>query len=225
MMNQRRALSCELREKKAGKEKDKIGFLAARRLRNNSGFTLVEMIVAVGLFAVVMLVCVGSLLALVGANRKVQALQSVMNNLNITLDGLLRAARMGTIYYCGNSVPSGTGLLPQDCGSGGSVFAFQPYGNSQSGNPWIYRYDSTTKQLYRRQGGLSEIPITSPQVTIDSMTFYVTGSTRGCDTNGPCVPVQPKVVIVIKGTAPVLNSKARSSFHIQVTATQRVLDL
>ena len=43
----------------------------------NSGFTLVEMIVAVALFAVVMLISVAALLSLVDANRKAQALQSV----------------------------------------------------------------------------------------------------------------------------------------------------
>src|SRR3989344_8697452 len=52
------------------------------------GFTLVEMIVAIALFSIVMVVSVGALLALVTANRKAQALQSVMNNLNIALDGM-----------------------------------------------------------------------------------------------------------------------------------------
>src|SRR3989338_5238251 len=68
-------------------------------IRNTSrGFTLVEMIVAIGLFSVVMVVCVGALLSLVNANRKAQALQSVMNNLNIALDGMARSVRMGNTY-------------------------------------------------------------------------------------------------------------------------------
>ena len=67
-----------------------------RRLAADSGFTLVEMIVAVALFAVVMLISVAALLALVDANRKAQALQSVMNNLNIALDGMVRSVRMGS---------------------------------------------------------------------------------------------------------------------------------
>src|SRR5882672_10508798 len=75
------------------------------------GFTLVEMIVAVALFAIVMLVCVGALLALVGANKKVHALQSVMNNLNVTLDGMVRQIRMGSNYdgYSGTGCSSNSG--------------------------------------------------------------------------------------------------------------------
>src|SRR3989344_5257439 len=72
--------------------------LVSRASRAQRGFTLVEMIVAIALFSVVMIVCVGALLALVNANRKAQALQSVMNNLNIALDGMVRSVRMGNSY-------------------------------------------------------------------------------------------------------------------------------
>ena len=77
-------------------------------LKSDKGFTLVEMIVAVALFAVVMLISVGTLLALVGANRKAQALQSVINNLNITLDGMVRAIRMGGNFHCGEGTYTST---------------------------------------------------------------------------------------------------------------------
>ena len=90
---------------------------------NERGFTLVEMIVAVALFAVVMLVSTGALLALVGANRKAQGLQSVMNNLNIALDGMIRSIRMGTAYRCGNSAPS-----DPSCPTGGQSFYFESFG-------------------------------------------------------------------------------------------------
>src|ERR1044072_4174389 len=88
------------------------------------GFTLVEMIVAVGLFAVVMVVCVTALLSLVEANRKAQALQSVMNNLNIAIDGMVRGVRMGSDYHCGYG---GTYAVPADCALGDTLLAFQPF--------------------------------------------------------------------------------------------------
>jgi len=50
------------------------------------------------------------------------------------------------------------------------------------------------------------------------MSFYVVGTTAGDTT-------QPKVVITIKGTAGAAKAKTRSSFSIQATATQRLLDL
>ncbi len=194
------------------------------RARVSRGFTLVELIVATALFSVVMLVSVGALLSLVGANHKVQSLQSVMDNLNISLDGMERAIRMGSNFHCGSSNYQTT----QDCSSSSDaaanhyVFAFEPYGNTPSDQPWIYSYDPVTKRLYKSENGAAPIAITAPEVSIDSLQFYVVGSDRGC-TVMPCDTVQPKVVIVVKGTAGA--DKAKTSFHVQVTAVQRLLDL
>ena len=181
-----------------------------RKTTQSSGFTLVEMIVAVALFAVVMLVSVGALLALVNANRKAQALQSVMNNLNITLDGMVRSVRMGSNYQC----DSGT-----DCPNGGKAISFKPFDTSQP--RWIYNFNSQTHRLEKSVSGTVAGlgPITAPEVSIEDMKFYVVGTDRGTDT------VQPKVVIVIKGSAGAEGSKARTTFHIQATAVQRVLDI
>jgi prepilin-type N-terminal cleavage/methylation domain-containing protein len=185
---------------------------------SEGGFTLVEMIVAVGLFAVVMVICVTTLFALVNANRKAQALQSVMNNLNISLDSMARTIRMGSAYHCGSSAPyTGT----RDCAAGDTNFVFERYGGNTSifTDQWFYRYNSTNKQIEKSEdGGTTFYPITAPEVTIDDMTFYTIGTTRS-DT------VQPKVVIVIKGTAAANNAKTKSSFHIQAAATQRLIDL
>lgn len=188
------------------------------------GFTLVEVIVATALFSIVMLVSVGALLSLVGVSRKVESLQSVMDNLNISLDGMERAIRMGSNFHCG----TGSYQTTQDCSSTSDaatnhyVFAFEPYGNTPTDQPWIYSYDPATKRLYKSVNGATPMPITAPEVSIDSLQFYVVGSDRGCSVT-PCDTVQPKVVIVIKGTAG--SDKARTSFHVQVTAVQRLLDL
>jgi prepilin-type N-terminal cleavage/methylation domain-containing protein len=193
-----------------------------RKKTHTAGFTLVEMIVAVALFAVVMLVSVSTLLALVNANRKAQALQSVINNLNIALDGLVRSARMGSVYHgaggagdCGDTNYS----IPHDCASGGSIFSFEPYGNTTSDPSWVYVFDSETRTIKKSTNGttIDAVPITAPEVTIDDMKFYVVGTTRGDE-------IQPKVVIIIKGSAGTANS-VRTTFHIQATAVQRSLDI
>lgn len=186
-------------------------------LRTNRGFTLVEMIVAVALFAIVMTVSVGALLSLTAANRKAQALQSVMNNLNIAIDSMVRSVRMGTDYHCGG----GAFTLPQDCLNGDTSIAFETFGGnpSDSGDQWIYSYDPVTKRMYKSEtGGTNPLPITAPEVIVDSMKVYIVGTTRG-DT------VQPKVVITVEGTAGAVNVKTRTSFSLQATAVQRVLDL
>lgn len=199
--------------------KPRVGWLqaASYKLPAQRGFTLIEMIIAVGLFTVVMLVSIGALLALVGASRKAQALQSVMNNLNIALDSMVRSIRMGSNYHCG----SGSYATVQDCQNGGVTLAFEAFGGNPSDatNQWIYTYDPSTKRIYKSEdSGAHSFTITAPTVTIDSLKFYVIGTTRG-DT------VQPKVVIELKGTAGADKIKTRTTFNIQATAVQRLLDL
>ena len=195
--------------------KDKAKMIS---MEGEKGFTLIEMIVAVALFAVVMLVSVGTLLALVGANRKAQGLQSVMNNLNVALDGMVRSIRMGSVYHCGGS-PYTT---PRDCEED-DVLAFKSFG----GDTWIYWYgedENGIGRLYKSETGSigDGIAITAPGVEIDSLKFYVIGTTRGV---ADAANAQPKVVIVIKGTAGGENTRTSTTFSIQATAVQRILDL
>lgn len=181
------------------------------------GFTLIEMTVAVGLFAVVMVISITALLSVVEANRKAQALQSVINNLNIAVDGLARALREGANYRCDSATPTNP-----NCVNGGSSIYFESSNGDfdNAADDWVYTYDAETRRIYKSENGnpTQGIPITAPEVTIDSAVFYVIGATRGDST-------QPKIMIVIKGTAGSQKTASRTTFHIQSTAVQRVLDI
>jgi prepilin-type N-terminal cleavage/methylation domain-containing protein len=183
------------------------------------GFTMVEMLVSVGLFAILMVISVGALLMLLAANHKAQALQSVMNNFNISLDGMVRSIRQGSQFHCGE------GIYTQavDCPDGGATFAFEPYGDPMA-DPWVITFDEPNHRINESQdGGLTWTTITAPEVSISKLRFYLIGSVRGSD---PGIgPTQPKVIIVIDGVAASNNTKARTTFHVQATAVQRLLDL
>lgn len=210
-------------------------------LKTSPGFTLIEMIVAIALFAVVMVVAVGALLSLTAANKKAQGLQSVMNNLNISIDSMVRNIRMGNQYDA--STDSSAGIVcssntggPNDCnaGSDGVVFSCNPNAPScaSTGPRWAYKFvcgsmsnGSCTSGGYiakSTDGGSSWNAITSSDSTsleklnIKNLTFYVVGS-------DPDDSIQPKTIIVIQGEAGVGRSK--TTFHIQATAVQRELDL
>lgn len=189
-----------------------------------SGFTLVEMVVAVALFAVVALVCIGTLLALIGANRRAQALQSVMNNLNVAVDGMARSIRQGSIYHCSASAPYGT---TQDCSAGATTFAFEPYGGHPgTSDQWIYKFIAPSNgqggYINRSEdGGTTWVRLTAPEVSITGMQFFAVGTTPAT-VNGDMV--QPQVVIVVQGTAG-SDAKGSTSFHLQVSASQRALDI
>lgn len=207
-------------------------------LYSKKGFTLVEMLVAVALFAVVMTVSVSALLALVEANRKAQAIQSVISNLNIALDGMVRQIRMGSQYHCGTaSQYNNLSLLasPSNCTAGGTLISFEPFGGNASVSNDQWAYWISDNRLYRRSNpgtGSVVVPITAPEVRIDSFTVYVTGAEETLRSN-PSDTQQPKVVLVIKGTAGAAGiagflpgrERIETEFTIQATASQRLLDI
>ncbi|MFZ2887014.1 MAG: type II secretion system protein [Minisyncoccia bacterium] len=188
------------------------------------GFSLVELMVSVSLFAVVMLVSVGALLSLVDANRKARSLESVMNNLNIAVDGMVRSMRMGNTFHCNNEEFPSNPEVGGDCPGGEDMISFAPFGANPTDNNerWVYSFSGG--QLWRsREGGANEVPITAPEVDITDVRFYVVGTIRGNTLTGDTS--QPKVVVVIKGTAGGENERTATTFYIQATAVQRVLDL
>lgn len=181
------------------------------------GFTLIEMMVAVALFSVVMLVSVGALLSLIDASRRAQGIQSVMNNLNVALDGMVRALRMGQGY---------------DVASLGHELSFTPFGKDpgDSSERWVYTFVEDTSgsgeargRLYKHYhpDGFSvavDVPLTAAEVDIDYVQFYKTTDVDG-DTR------QPRVVMIVRGKAGFAKAKTTTHFNIQASATQRLLDL
>ena len=202
------------------------------------GFTLIEMLVSVALFAIVMVVCVGALLSLVGANKKAQALQATINNLNISVDGITRNLRQGNHFVVTSTdCPGGSGDgIATDCTSaaGAKAVSFTTF----TGQHWIYAYFTSGSNgcvttsgaggciMRSVDNGLSFTSLTAPEVSITSMAFYVVGTASGCDIPAPCTPFQPRVIITISGNAGAINNvKDSTAFHIQATAVQRTLDL
>ena len=181
-----------------------------------AGFSLIEILVSVAVFSMVMLIAVGSLLTLVEANRKAQALKSVMNNLNFSLENMSRAIRLGTDYHCG------LGLVeePHSCIDGDTQLAFE----SEVGDPGtpddqvIYRISINGTQLEQSiDGGATFIGITAPEVVIEDFKFYVIGAERSDR-------LQPRVIMTIRGYAGV-SLRAKSNFNLQTMVSQRILDV
>jgi prepilin-type N-terminal cleavage/methylation domain-containing protein len=215
--------------------------LQAGHARRQAGFTLIEMLVSVALFAIVMVICVGALLSLVGANKKAQALESTINNLNITIDGMVRNLRQGSHFsVTATNCPGGNGdSIATDCTTGATAVSLITF----TGQHWVYEYVSqniNSSLLYlcgtqtgtpgciirSEDGGNSFTSLTAPEVSITGMNFYVIGTVPGCDIASPCTPIQPRVIITIMGNAGATNNvKDSTAFHIQATALQRSLDL
>jgi prepilin-type N-terminal cleavage/methylation domain-containing protein len=186
------------------------------------GFTLIEMMVAVAIFAIVMMIGVGALLSLVQTNHRAQAINSVMQNLNAALDGMSRAIRVGTNYHCATNAGDLSNLtLPQNCAAGaGQLIAFEASGGSLS-NPndqVVYRLNGT--QLERsKNAGATWIALTAPEVSIDSLNIYLIGALPRSSGDS----TQPRLLMSIKGSAAIPGG--RTQFTIQASVTERIIDI
>jgi len=60
-----------------------------------SGFTLIELMVSVSIFAIVTVIVSGSFITLAGIYRQVQANRAIINNLNLAMDTMTLQVREG----------------------------------------------------------------------------------------------------------------------------------
>lgn len=171
------------------------------------GFTLIEIMTAVSIFAVVMTISMGSILRIFDTNRKSEALKAVMDNLNLAVESMSREMRFGSVYNCGNIPPTDD---PENCSGGNDIIAFK----ANNGSTIMYRLLNGTIEKSVSAGPF--IAVTAEDIAISDLRFFVLGATPG-DT------LQPKVLIKVKGTAGVKISD-QTDFTVQTLVSQRSLD-
>lgn len=185
------------------------------------GFTLVEMIVAIGLFTIVLFITSSAFLAVINADRKSRATRIAMDNLNIALEDMSRRIKTGTAYDCGGGSNSGL-TATNDCDVAGNIsqIAFTEQDGTTRTSYWL---DGDGGVIKRSSDGGAGLPVTSSsEVTIISLKFIVGGSTKWAPGGGGDT-AQPYVVIFIDG---VTNAgKITSAFKMQTTVTQRAYDI
>lgn len=213
-------------------------------INKQSGFSLIEMIVSLGVFSIVITTAVGALLVVIGTNSQLQAEQSVMTNLAFAMDSMTREMRTGYNYFCDQRPEknaSNNGIFndssdhenilassTQDCKTGVNGtnkvqgVSFFEGGNSITGSTGrriFYYYDKDEKKLFRRVGNGPSQSIVSSGLVITNAEFYVTGSDKlsASDTE------QPTVTIYLE--AKETDSTDDKVYHLQTTVTQRTLDI
>ncbi len=166
------------------------------------------MIVAAFIFSMVMTAAVGATLSIVAANQQAEAVKSVISNFNYALESMVRNLRIGTDYACGTPRDSfGNCSVWAGSGAGSESMTYIDYRGRAVG----YRKSGTAIQV---KSGSTWLDITSPEVKIDTLTFYVDGRGRGSD--------QPNVLIVVVGHVDFRDKTTR--FSIETMATQRKVD-
>ena len=178
---------------------------AQNNTNNESGFTLIEMLVSIALFSIVIVVVMGSILTIVDVNRKSQSLTVVMNDLNFVLESVTRTIKTGDSLTANNS--------------GDEVQV-----TNQDGNIVIYRFeDGAIKRKFddittAGDDGDEFIDLTSDQIVITDAAFILFNA-DGTESGSK----QPRLLITVEGQVDVSNDIS-SVFKIQTTVSQRNLD-
>ena len=201
--------------------------------RSQSGFSLVEIIVVLGLFSTISTIVLGSLFNAQAINARLQETQSILDNVNLSTQVVTRDIRFGSDFYCTDSIPGVIPSVRKSCplgGTGGTVLIFPP---SDATNPLDRIVYSLTngilyKNEYRYGQPVEILQMTAGDVVIESMTYYVDGANTSngtSDEGGLSDYKQPLITLLISGRS-ISASSARTPvmFNLQTSISARELD-
>jgi prepilin-type N-terminal cleavage/methylation domain-containing protein len=208
-----------------------------KRQKNIRGFTIIELVVSVGIFSLVFVAAAGAFLSVLGAYQKVTTMRVNIDNLTTTLESLVRSAKTGYDYHC--DVVSGGFNSPRNCDvGGGTYFAFKnedmPRSFGVPTDPIVYKFvpcpDPVNPYCGRIQksdngGGLFyPVTVAPPALDISYVRFYVVGADPFIPSDLNPDVLQPQVTLIIKGKVGVKEGIS-VPISIQTTITQRKLDI
>ncbi|MDP2704922.1 MAG: type II secretion system protein [Patescibacteria group bacterium] len=193
--------------------------------QTNKGYTLVETLVSLGIFMIVAFIAITALFLITDAHRRAQATRAIVDNLDFSIEEIVRSARDGRLYNCGSESDLTAQIAAGNNGIGtfrncldGTYIAFEPpTGDVLSpSDQVIYRLNGNAVHK-SVDGGTSFITLTDPAVTINDLKFYISGA-------DPRDGIQSKVLMILRAETRI-KGEEKAVFNIQTTITQRFTDL
>lgn len=160
----------------------------AKETNKNSGLTLIELVVAVGIFGLVMSMGFGVFSLALKSQRRIIALKNVEDNIRFAVEFMAREVRTGRNFN------GGIGSLS--------------FMNAKS-EPVIYRLNGGIVEK-SSDGGANYLPVTGPETTIDYLNFYLAGQAAG---DG----LQPRITITIGATSQINNQGANLKIQATIS--------
>lgn len=162
------------------------------RKLSSRGFTLIEIMVAVSIFAIVALIATGALLTANRVNQRAQAIKLAMDNINFALDMITYSAKTISSEAGSGSCVEGVGGVPELIFNRGSADELK---FSLDGNGHLLK---------------DSIVLTADNINITNLCFHVSSLSSTS---------WPKVIIDISGEVDLGRDNFPFSFH--TTATKR----
>ncbi len=171
-------------------------------IKKFKGFTLIEILVATGIFVSVMVVLSQVYLAVIRSERVAYGLLSAENNLRNNLEIIARSLRMGKNFEL---VDNGNGIC------------FDYFLDNQ----WkevCYQYNQ--QNIEQRIGKNADYePLFDPNLKIIKAKFYII---KGIKEDSPQKPSQMTIVIPLEVETPPIKNQVYT-FHLQTAVTPRIL--
>ncbi len=201
------------------------------RDRKNGGFTLIELLVAIALFSIIVSVAVGGFVNALRTQRQITSLISAQSNAGLAIEQAAREIRTGYLFcdQPGNTAgaslvdPACAGTNPAtnlpDCSIAGNgdlmTCDLLAFFNAQGIH---VKYSLVNGVLMRQEDGGAEEAITSPDVTVDTLSFTIFGNQEGDHWN-------PRITMSM-GVSPNSTDPAVKSdvTNIQTTISARSID-
>lgn len=160
------------------------------RIANNKekGLTMIELIVAIGIFGLVIGMTVSIFVLALASQRRIIALRNTEDNIRFTIEAMAREIKTGKNFS----------------GSGSSV----SFTNAK-GEAVIYRLSGSAIEK-SSDGGINYSAVTGSETTVNYLNFYLMGQATG---DG----LQPRVTVTIGVTSIVGNQTANLKIQTTIS--------
>ena len=185
----------------------------------DTGFTLIEVMVSVSIFAIVVLISMTAIFSIVDANKKAQALDDVINNMNFSVESMVRDLRTGYNYTCDSDSDTSSNTTSNCPGSGSAIHKITFHSNISNCDVTYSLFSNTieksaTNCTYDSSNDFTDEPLTSSNVSVGKFDLYVSNTNH---------VTQPIILMVIQATAKVSNQS--TEFDLQTLISQRRLNI
>jgi Tfp pilus assembly protein PilW len=191
--------------------------------KKESGYTIIETMIAVSIFLVVIMYGMGSLLNANVLHRKSQDMRSILDNLNFVVEDISRNLRTGHSYQCfsgAESLSPDTLSTPKSCASGWGLAFEASEGDPETyDDQWVYYISNDGKVFKSTTGANSFIQLTPDEVVVDAISSFAVLGAEPPSTNTQ----QPLVLIKLVGS--ITTREITTPFSLQTSISQRLLDI
>lgn len=158
------------------------------KLKDKRGLTMIELIVAIGIFGLTIGMAMGIFVLAVTSQRRITALKNIEDNVRFAIESISREIRTGRNFN------NNSNLLSFANAKGESV---------------VYRLNASIIEK-SSDGGINYSTITGSEVTIDYLNFYLSGQVAGDN-------LEPRITITMGVSSKVGNQNANLKIQTTIS--------